>query len=95
MAPSSQLPPDQAEEKTCTNLRVTAYLTTPLSEGVRGGWGERLLRTDTRHDEELDFLSQEPREGTDELYIQKDSMLAITHKYPPAADEGEAKKQTL
>lgn len=53
------------------------------------------MRTDTRHDEELDFLSQEPREGIDELYIQKDSMLAITHKYPPAADEEEAKKQTV
>ena len=27
--------------------------------------------------------------------IQKDSMLAITHKYSLAADEGEAKEQTV
>lgn len=27
--------------------------------------------------------------------IQKDGMLAITHKYSPAADEGEAKEQAV
>jgi hypothetical protein len=38
MAPSSLQPPNQAEEKTCTNLRVRAYLRTAyLAEGMRRG----------------------------------------------------------